>query len=113
MNGEEDLWLAARARMLPYVSAVFWQDFGIGGEDHDRAVNWMLDRVFRPEFMGATGRAVWRVMREEGGQHQTVARGLTRPAALEILNHLQGVGEQQFHWMEPWPNELADEPDDG
>jgi hypothetical protein len=106
MSNEEELWLAARERMRPYVSAVFWQDFGIDGEEHDRAVNWMLDHIFRPEFIGATDRPVWSVMRQDdNGNHFTVAHGLSHAAAESMLKQFEESGHKQFYWILPKPNE--------
>jgi hypothetical protein len=88
--------------MRPYVSAVFWQDFGIGGEEHDRAVNWTLDHIFRPEFFGATERPVWRVMRQDdNGNHFEVARDLSHAAAQERLEQFEASGHKQFYWILP------------
>jgi hypothetical protein len=104
---EDEGWRAARARMRPYVSAVFWQDLGIGGDEHDRSVDWMLDRIFRPEFFGATSRPVWRVMRDADGNHTVVGRGFSRSRAAEILKQVSASGDGRFHWMEPMPDDQA------
>ena len=102
MANKEELWLAARARMRPYVSAVFKQDFGISGKEHDRAVERILDGIFRPEFIGATDRPVWSVMRQDDNGNQfTVAHGLSHAAAETMLKQLEESGHKQFYWMVP------------
>jgi len=105
MATEEELWLAARARMQPCVSAVFWQDFGIEGKAHDRAVEWILDGIFRPEFLGATDRPIWSVMRQDdNGNHFEVAHGLARTRAQEMVRQFEKSGHKQYYWILPKPD---------
>ena len=106
MPNEEELWLAARKRMEKSVSAVFWQDFGIDGEEHDRSVNWILDQIFRPEFFGATERHVWRVMRQDdNGNHFEIARDLSHAEAQAMLKRFEESAHKQFYWIRPKPND--------
>lgn len=105
MEDEAKLWLEARARMRPYVSALFWQEYEIGGEENDRAVSWILDRIFRPEFIGATDRPVWCVMRQDdNGNHFEVKGGLSRAAAQAMLKQFEEAGHKRFYWILPKPN---------
>jgi hypothetical protein len=43
-------WSDSRERMRTYIDAVFWQDLGIGGAENKKYVDWILDRIIRPEF---------------------------------------------------------------
>jgi hypothetical protein len=92
--------------MRPYLSALFWQDFGIGGEEHDQAIDWILDHIFRPEFFGAAGRPIWRVMRQDdNGNHFEVARDLSHMDAQAKLEQLEASGHKQFYWILPKPSD--------
>jgi hypothetical protein len=54
MNDKEDnRWIQARERMRPYVDAVFWQDLGIHPPEKERYVDWILDNIFKKEYLAA------------------------------------------------------------
>ena len=44
-------WTKARERMRPYVDAVFWQDLGIPPPEKERYVDWILDGIFKKEYL--------------------------------------------------------------
>jgi hypothetical protein len=44
-------WLQARERMRPYVDAVLLQDLGVPSPHRERSVDWILDKIFKDEYL--------------------------------------------------------------
>lgn len=92
-------WLDARERMRPYVHAVFWQELGV---DQDRLVDWILDRIVRPEFLqlidaGPQKWSVWRM--DDNGSRFEVSRDLSLAEANTRLEQLERSGHKQHYWI--------------
>ena len=102
MNSNADTrWNEARARMLKYVDAIFWQDLGIEAPEKDRYVDWILDRIFRDEYIAALQDdwTVWR--QDDSGQHFEMKRGLGYYEAKEMVSEYEARGHKQFYWFSP------------
>ncbi len=96
----EDRWCDTRERIRPRVDAVFWQDIGVPSPDREKFVEWILDEIFKPEYM-ALLRNEWTVWRNENAKHFVVETGLSFDQARALVEKLRKQDENQFYWHEP------------
>lgn len=94
-------WLEARGRMRRRVDAVFWQELGISSPERDRYVDWVLDQIFRQEYLAALGDD-WTVWREdENGGYVPVEENLSYVRAQSLLEELNSSGASARYWYAP------------
>ncbi len=87
--------------MRPLVDAVFWQDLGIDSPEKERYVDWILDRIVKPEFDRHTP-ALWSVWRQDdNGNRFLVESGLSRDTARRTASEFERRGHKQTYWIEP------------
>jgi hypothetical protein len=97
----EARWFEARKRMRKSVDAVFWQDLGIPAPERDTYVDWILDRVFKAEYLALLNDSwtVWRL--DDNGNRFAVKSGLPYQQAKALAAELEAKGHKQFYWCEP------------
>ncbi|GAB1270340.1 hypothetical protein NBRC116493_35940 [Aurantivibrio infirmus] len=97
----EDRWKEARKRIELYVDAVFWQDLGIEDPHRKQSVDWILDKLFKPEYI-ALLEDKWEVWRQDdNGNHFKMKEDLSYPQAKEIVAEYTAKGHKQFYWVLP------------
>lgn len=98
-------WADARKRMRTQVDAVLWQDVGVHSPDREKYVDWILDRIFKPEYLGVFGKE-WTVWRQDDvGNHFVVETGLSYERAQEVALEFERRGHKQFYWCTPAKSE--------
>ena len=100
-SGAQERWLEARARMRRRVDAVLWQDAGIPSHERQKYADWILDRIFKDEYLALLTDS-WAVWRQDDNANQFVVRsGLTYPEAKALVRELEARGHKQFYWYKP------------
>jgi hypothetical protein len=96
-------WNASRERMRPCIDAVFWQELGIGGAENKKYVDWILDRIIRPEFeeiLNIETVENWCVMRlDDNGNEFIVSDNHTFNEATKIVHEYESKGHKQTYWI--------------
>ena len=100
-NGAQDRWREARERMRPCIDAVLRKDANIPSPERERYADWILDRVFKDEYLALLTDcwAVWR--QDDNANHFAVRSGLTYQEAKALVQELEGRGHKQFYWCCP------------
>ncbi|PJZ76220.1 hypothetical protein CH365_15480 [Leptospira neocaledonica] len=94
----EERWEEARKRIEPMVYAMFWQDLDIPGEHAVTYVNWILDRLFRPEYLSAL-EDKWSIYGSIQGEIVELEANLSYEDAKDFLVKKQG--DRISHWIGP------------
>jgi len=100
MKTDEDRWSDARERIRPYIDAVLWQEIGVPSSDRARFVDWILDEIFKPEYIGLL-RNEWTVWRDDKIKHFLVEGSLTFDQAVALVENLRKQNDGQFYWYAP------------
>lgn len=99
----EDKWKEARNRMEKYIDAIFWQDLGISGAENKKYVDWILDRIVRPEFdrvIGSSPQEKWCVMRmDDNGNEFVFSKDHSFDEATRIAREYEDKGHKQTYWI--------------
>jgi len=89
--------------MRTYIDAVFWQELGIGGAENKKYVDWILDRIIRPEFeriLNIETVESWCIMRmDDNGNEFIVSDGHSFDEATRIVQEYEAKGHKQIYWV--------------
>jgi hypothetical protein len=97
----QERWLEARERMRRRIDAGLWQDIGISSPERARYVDWILDEIFKDEYV-ALLRDDWTVWRQDdNGNHFVVQASLTYGQSKSLVKTLEEKGHKQFYWYRP------------
>jgi hypothetical protein len=104
MDNNEDLgsrWGEARERMRPYIDALFFQDLGLSPSERNRYVDWILDKIIRPEYVRVLEDdwTIWQ--QDQSGDHLALQSGLTYKNAKSILQENRRLNPNSFYWYAP------------
>lgn len=94
----EERWDEAKKRIEPYIYAMFWQDFDIPGEHAVTHVNWILDRLFQPEYLSAL-EDKWSIYGSIKGEIVELEANLSYEDAKAFLVKKQG--DETPYWIGP------------
>jgi hypothetical protein len=94
-------WLEVRRRMFRKVDAVLWQDIGVPSPAREGYADWILDRIFKEEYLAVLSDdwTVWR--QDDNGNRFIVQRTLTYHEAKALVSELEAKAHKQFYWLEP------------
>jgi hypothetical protein len=97
----QERWHEAREWMRRRVDNVLRQNAGIPSPQRETQVDWILDRVFKDEYLAllTDSWAVWR--QDDNANHFVVRSGLTYQEAKALVQELEGRGHKQFYWCRP------------
>src|SRR5258706_243334 len=94
-------WQEARKRMRARIDAVLWQDIGISSPERESYVDWILDRIFKDEYVAVfiDDWTVWR--QDDNGNLFIVEKNLGYEGAQSLVASLEARGHKQFYWYKP------------